>query len=224
MLESLYYKLCKGDILKHIFRRLMADKRKSVSKHPYQCRRSRISTPDLLFPYLPGPELFVSPPMLTVQTMPIYLTSRSGSSLSNASPFISGYSSFANPIAPFDLNLVPSNSGLSYTEPDVAEDLSIRSTTESVFTSQMDWCGPSGPSTSYIAPVQSDPMIPISRNLYSDIQRFYQDFRLPNYTLDTFSGRLFDVISSTTFISGDVQTEFHHAITRLIVFACVFKF
>ena len=178
----------KGDILKHIFRRLMADKRKSVSKHPYQCRRSRRPTPDLLFPYLLGPELFVSPPMSTVQTMPVYLTSRSGSSLSNASPFISGYSSFANPIVPFDSNLVPSNSGPSYTESDVAKDLSIRLTTQSVFPPQMDWCGPSGPSTSYIAPVQSDPMIPISRNPYSCIQRFYQDFRLPNYTLDTFSG------------------------------------
>ena len=81
----------------------MADKRKSVSKHPYWHRRSRISTPDLLFPYLPGPELFVSPPMSTVQTRPVYLTARSSSSLSNASSFISGYSSFANPIASFDL-------------------------------------------------------------------------------------------------------------------------
>ena len=164
--------------------------------------------------------------MLTVQTVPVYSTSRSGSSLSNAFPFISGYliCIIANPIAPFDLNLVPSNSGLSYTESDVAEDLSIRLTTQSVFPSQMDWCGPLGPSTSYIAPVQSDPMISISRNPYSDIQRFYQDFRLPNYTLDTFSGRLFDVVSSTTFSSGDVQTELHHAITRLIVSACVFKF
>ena len=203
----------------------MADKRKSVSKCPCWCRRNRISTtPDLLFPYLPGPELFVSPPMLTVQTVPVYLTSRSGSNLNNASPFTSGYSSLANPIAPFDSNLIPSNSGPSYTESDVVEDLSFRSTTQSVFPPQMDWCGPLRPSTSYIAPVQSDPMISTSRNPYSDIQRFYQDFRLPNYTLDTFSGRLFDVISSTTFTSGDVQTELHHAITRLIVSACVFKF
>ena len=88
----------------------------------------------------------------------------------------------------------------------------------------MNWCGPSRPNTSYIVPVQSDPTISISRNPYSDIQRFYQDFRLPNYTLDTFSGRLFDVISSTTFTSGNVQTELHHAITRLIVSACMFKF
>ena len=202
----------------------MLDKRKSVSQHSFHHRRNRISTPDLLFPYLPGPELFISPPMSTVQTMPVYSTSRSGSSLSNVSPFISGYSSFANPIAPFDSNLVPSKSGSLYTEPDVVEDLSIRSTTQSVFSPQMGWCGALRPSTSYIAPVQSDPMISISRNPYSDIQRFYQDFRLPNYTLDTFSGRLLDVISSTTFTSGDVQTELHHAITRLIVSAYVFKF
>ena len=162
--------------------------------------------------------------MLTVQTVPVYLTSRSGSNLNNVSPFISGYSSLANPIAPFDSNLIPSNSGPLYTESDVVEDLSFRSTTQSVFLPQMDWCGPLRPSTSYIAPVQSDPMISTSRNPYSDIQRFYQDFRLPNYTLDTFSGRLFDVVLSTTFTSGDVQTELHHAITRLIVSACVFKF
>ena len=111
----------------------MADKRKSLSKHPYQCRRGRRSTPDLLFPYLPGPELFVSPPMSTVWTMPVYSSSRSGSSLNNAFPFISGYSSFVDSIAPFDLNLVPSNSGPSCTESDVVEDLSIRLTTQSVF-------------------------------------------------------------------------------------------
>ena len=162
--------------------------------------------------------------MSTVQTVPVYLTSRSGSNLNNASPFTSGYSSFANPTAPFDLNLIPSNSGPLYTESDVVEDLSFRSTTQSVFPPQMDWCRPLRPSTSYIVPVQSDPMISTSRNPYSDIQRFYQDFTLPNYTLDTFSGRLFDVISSTTFTSGDVQTELHHAITRLIVSVCVFKF
>ena len=202
----------------------MADKRKSVFKHPYWHRRNRISTPDLLFPYLPGPELFVSSPISTIQTVPVYLTARSGSSLSSVSPFIPGYSSFANPIVPFDLNLIPSNSSSSYIESDVAKDLSIRLTTQPVFPAQMDWCGPLGPSTSYIVPVQSDPMISISRNPHSDIQRFYQDFRVPSYTLDTFSGRLFDVISSTIFTSGDVQTKLHHAITRLIVSACVLKF
>ena len=149
----------------------MADKRKSLSKCPYRCRRSRRSTPDLLFPYLLGPELFVSPPMSTVQTMPVYLTSRSGSSLNNASPFITGYSSFADSIAPFDLSLVPPNFGLSHTESGVFEDLLIRLTTQSVFPSWMDWCGPPGPSTSYIGPVHSDLMIPTSRNPHPDIQR-----------------------------------------------------
>ena len=86
----------------------------------------------------------------------------------------------------------------------------------------MDWCGPPGPSTLYIAPVHSDSTIPTSRNPHPDIQRFYQDFRLPNYSLDTFSGRLFDVVSSTTFITSDVQTELHHAITRLIYFVYIF--
>ena len=116
----------------------MVDKRKSVSKHPYQCRRKRISTPDLLFPYLLGPKLFVSPPMLTIQTVPVYSTSRSGSNLNNVSPFTSQYSSLANPIAQFDSNLVPSNSSSSYIESDVVEDLSIRLTTQPVFPTQMD--------------------------------------------------------------------------------------
>ena len=86
----------------------MAEKRKSVSKRPYWHRRNKTSTPDLLFPYLPGPELFVSPPMLTFQTSPVYLTARFGSSLSSVSSFIPGYSSFANPMVSFDSNLVPS--------------------------------------------------------------------------------------------------------------------
>ena len=111
----------------------MVDKRKSLSKHPYWHRRSRRSTPELLFPYLLGLELFVSPLMWTVQTMPVYSTSRSGSNLNNVSPFITGYASFADSIAPLDSNLVPSNSGPSHTESDVVEDLSIRLTTQSVF-------------------------------------------------------------------------------------------
>ena len=202
----------------------MAEKRKSVSKHPYWHRRNRTSTPDLLFPYFLGPELFVSPPMLTVQTRPVYLTARSGSSLSSVSPLVPGYSSSANAMASFDSNLVPSNSGLLHTESSVVADLSLRSTTQSIFSPQMHWCGPPGPSTSYMASVQSDPMISISSNPHSGLQRFFQDFRVPDYTLDSFSGRLLDVVSSTTFSSGDVQTELHHAITRLIVSTCVFKF
>ena len=124
----------------------------------------------------------------------------------------------------FDSNLVPSNSGLLHTESGVVKDLSIRLTTQSVLPPRMNWCGPPGPSTFYMAPIQSDPIISISSNPHSGIQRFFQDFRLPDYTLDSFSGRLLDVVSSTTFSSGDVQTELHHAIIRLIVFVCVFKF
>ena len=86
-----------------------------------------------MFPYLPGPELFISPPMLTVQTRPVYLTASSGSSLSSASPFILGYSSSANPMVSFDSNLDSSNSGLLHTESSVVEDLSIRSAAQSVF-------------------------------------------------------------------------------------------
>ena len=86
----------------------------------------------------------------------------------------------------------------------------------------MDWCGPPGPSTSYMAPTQSDFMISTSSNPQSNIQRFFQDFRLPDYTLHSFSERLLDVVSGMTFSSGDVQAELHYAITRLIVFTCVF--
>ena len=200
----------------------MAEKRKSVFKHPYQCGRNRIPTPDLLFPYLSGPELFVSPPMSSVQTRPVYSTARFGGSLSSVSPFISGYSSFANPMASFDSNLVSSDPGPLHTKSSVVKDLSIRLTTQSVFPLHMDWFRPPGLSTSYMAPTQSDFMISTSSNPHSSIQRFFQDFRLQDYTLDSFSGRLLDVVSCMTFSSGDVQAELHHAITRLIVSACVF--
>ena len=192
----------------------MVEKRKSAFKCSYQCRRNRTSTPDLLFTYLLGPELFISPPMSTVQTRSVYSTARSGSSLSSASPFVFGYSSSANPMVSFDSNLVSSNSGLLHTESSVVEDLSIRSTTQSVLSLRIDWCGPPGPSTSYMAPAQSDFMMSTSSNPHSSTQRFFQDFRLPDYTLDSFSGRLLDVVSSMTFSSGDVQAELCHAITR----------
>ena len=105
----------------------MVEKRKSALKCPYQSRRNRTSTPDLLFPYLPGPELFISQPMLTVQTRPVYSTASSGSSLSSVSPFTFGYSSSANPMVSFDSNSVPSSSGLLHTESSVVKNLSIRS-------------------------------------------------------------------------------------------------
>ena len=160
--------------------------------------------------------------MWTVQTRPVYSTACSGSSLSSVSPFVFGYSSSANPMVSFDSNLVPSSSGLLYTESSVVEDLSIRLTAQSILPMWIHWCGPPGPSTLYMAPVQSDFMSSTSSNPHSSIQRFFQDFRLPDYTLDSFSGRLIDVVSSMTFPSGDVQAELHHAITRLIVSTCVF--
>ena len=201
----------------------MAEKRKSAFKHPYRCRRNRTSTPDLLSPYLLGPELFISPPMLTIQTRPVYSTARSDSGLSSVSPFIIGYSPSANPMVSFDSNLVPSSSGPLHTESSVVEDLLVRLTAQSILPLQLDWYGPSGSSTSYMVPAQSNFMISTSSNPYSSIQRFFQDFRLPDYTLDSFSGRFLDVVSSTTFSSGDVQAELCHAITRLMVFVCVFE-
>ena len=112
----------------------MAEKRKSAFKCPYRYRRNRTSTPvpDLLFPYLPGPELFISPPMSIVQTRPVYLTASFGSSLSSVSPFIFGYSSSANPMVSFDSNLVPSSSGPLHTESSVVKDHSTRSTAQSI--------------------------------------------------------------------------------------------
>ena len=91
----------------------MAEKRKSAFKHPHRHRRNRTFTPvpDLLSPYLLGPELFISPPMSTIQTRPAYSTAKSDSSLSSASSFLIGYSPFANPMATPDTNLIPSSSG-----------------------------------------------------------------------------------------------------------------
>ena len=205
----------------------MAEKRKSAFKHPHRCRRNRSSTPalDLLSPYLPGPELFISPPMSTIQTRPAYSTARSDSSLSSASSFTFGHSSSASPMMSFDSNLIPSSSGSFYTESSVVKDLSVRSTAQSVLPLQIDWYGPSRPSTLYMVPTQSDFMTSTSSNPQSGVQRFFQEFRLPDYTLDSFSGRLLDVVSSTTFSSGDVQAELHHAITRLMVFCmCILNF
>ena len=198
----------------------MAEKRKSAFKHPYRHRRNRSSTPalDLLSPYLPGPELFISPPMSSIQMRPAYSTARSDSSLSSASSFLIGYAPSSSPMVSFNSNPIPSNSGSLYTESHVVQDLSVRLTAQSVLPPQIDWYGPSRPSTSYMVSTQSNYMTSISSNPQSGVQRFFQEFRLPDYTLDSFSGRLLDVVSSTTFSSGDVQAELHHAITRLMVF------
>ena len=200
----------------------MADKRKSAFKCPYRCRRNRTFTPDLLSPYLPGPELFISPPMSTIQTRPVYSTAGSDSSLSSVSSFLIGYSPFANPMATHNSNPIPSSSSSFYTVSSVVKDLSVRSTAHSVLPPQIDRYGPSRPSTLYMVPAQSNFITSTSSNPQSGFQRFFQEFRLPDCTLDSFSGRLLDVVSSTTFSSGDVQAELCHANTRLMVFTCVF--
>ena len=203
----------------------MAEKWKSAHKHPFRCRRNRSSTPvlDLLSPYLPGPELFISPPISAIQTRPAYSSARFDSSLNSASSFPIGYASYSgtNPTLSFDLNPITVNSSLFHTESHVVQDLSVRLTTQSVLPPQIDWYGPSRPSTSYMVSTQSNLMTSTSSsNSLSGVQRFFQEFRLPDYTLDSFSGRLLDVVSSTTFSSRDVQVELRHAITRLMAF-CV---
>ena len=123
----------------------MADKRKSLFKCPYQWRRSRTSTPDLFTPYLPGPELILPSPMSVVQTMLVYLSSRSCSNLSSASPFVTGSSSFVDSIAPFDSGLAPSNFGPLHIDSGVIEDLLIRATTQSFFHHKWIGVDPQGP-------------------------------------------------------------------------------
>ena len=198
----------------------MAEKRKSAFKCPSRRRRNRSSTPalDLLSPYLPGPELFISPPMSSIQMRPAYSSARFDSSLSSTSSFLMGYapSPNTNSTLSFGANPIPPNSNSFHTESRVVQDLSVRSTAQSVLPPQIDWYGPSRPSTSYMVSTQSNFMTSTSSNPQSGVQRFFQEFRLPDYTLDSFSGRLLDVVSST-FSSGDVQAELRHAITRLMV-------
>ena len=122
----------------------------------------------------------------------------------------------------FDSNPIPLNSSSLHTDSHVVQDLSVRSTAQSVLPPQIDWYGPSRPSTSYMVSTQSNPMTSTSSNSQSGVQRFFQEFRLPDYTLDSFSGKLLDVVSSTTFSSGDIQVELHHAITRLMVFVFIY--
>ena len=199
----------------------MAEKRKSAHKHPFRCRRNRSSTPvlDLLSPYLPGPELFISPPISAIQMRPAYSSARVDSSLNSASSSSIRYAPYSgtNSTLSSDLNPILLNSSLFHTEPCVVQDLSIRLTSQSVLPPQIDWYGPFRSSTLYMAPTQSNPMTFTSSNSQSGVQRFFQEFRLPDYTLDSFSGRLLDIVSSTTFSSGDVQVELHRAIIRLMV-------
>ena len=185
-----------------IFRTIMAEKRKSVFKHPSRHRRNRSSTsaPDLLSPYLPGPELFISSPISAIQTRPVY-----SSAIVDSSPRGVSFSSIghvpypgSNPTLSFDLNPIPPNFSVFPTESGVVQDLSSRSTAQSALPPQIDWYGPSESSSSHIVSTQSNPMTSTSTNFQSDVQRFFEEFRLPDYTLDSFSGRLLDVVSSTT--------------------------
>ena len=206
----------------------MAEKTKSAHKRPFRCRRNRLSTPalDLLSPYLPGPELFISPPISAIQMRPAYSSARFDSSLNSVSSFPIEYTAYSstNSTLSFNSNPTPLNSSLFHTEPRVVQDLSVRSTSQSVLPPQIDWYGPSRPSTSYMVSTQSNLMTPTCSNCQSGVQRFFQEFRLPDYTLDSFSGRLLDVVSSTTFSSGDVQVELRHAINRLMVFFLFFLY
>ena len=199
----------------------MAEKRKSVFKHPSRHRRNRSSTPtpDLLSPYLPGPELFISSPISAIQTRPVYSSALVDSSLRGVSFSSIGHVPYAgsNPTLSFDSNPVPPSFSLFSTESGVVQDLSSRSTAQFALPPQIDWYGPSGSSSSYIDSTQSNPMTSTSSNSQYGVQRFFEEFDLPDYTLDSFSGRLLDVVSSTTFSNGNVQVELHRAITRLIV-------
>ena len=186
-------------------------------KHPYWCRRIRTSTPDLFTPYLLGPELILPSPMSVVQTVPVYSISRSCSNLSNASPFYNWKFLICGLCSIIWFGSGPPEALVLYTLTLVSLKIFWLGLQHALFfSSWMDWWWPPGPSTSYTAPIPSGPTVPTSRDPLPSIQRFYQDFRLPNYPLDTFSGRLFDVVSSTTFLTGDTQTELNHAITRLI--------
>ena len=155
---------------------------------------------------------------------PAYSSARVDSSLNSASSFSIGYAPYSgtNSTLSSDSNPIPLNSSLFHTEPHVVQDLSVRLTSQSVLPPHIDWYGPFRPSTLYMVSTQSNPMTFTSSNSQSGVQRFFQEFRLPDYTLDSFSGRLLDIVSSTTFSSGDIQVELHHAITRLMVFVFIY--
>ena len=203
----------------------MAEKRKSVFKRPSRRRRNRSSTPvpDLLSPYLPGPELSISSPLSAVQTRPVHSSAIVDSSPRGA--FLSsighGPYSGSNPTLSFDSNQIFPNFSVFRTESGVVQDLSNRSSAQSALPPQIDWYGPSGSSFSYIDSTQSNPTTSISSNSQHGVQRFFEEFRLPDYTLDSFSGRLLDVVANTAFSSGNAQVELHHAITRLLIL-CIY--
>ena len=207
----------------------MAEKRKSVFKRPSRRRRNRSSTPapDLLSPYLPGPELFISSPTPAIRIRPAYSSAIVDSSPRGASFSSIGHVPYSgsNPTLPFDSNPIPPNCNLFHTESGVVQDLSSRSTAQFALPPQLDWYGPSGSSSSYIDSTPSNPMTSTSSNSQHGVQRFFEEFRLPDYTLDSFSGRLLDVVANTAFSSGNVQVELRYAITRLLnFFLYIYKF
>ena len=162
-----------------ILRIIMAEKRKSVFKRPSRRRRNRSSTPvpDLLSPYLPGAELFISSPLSAVQTRPVHSSAAVVSSPRGAfiSPIGHGPYSGSNPTLSFDSNQIFPNFSVFRTESGVVQDLSSRSTAQSAFPPQIDWYGPSGSSFSYIDSTQSNPTISTSSNPQYGVQRFFED-------------------------------------------------
>ena len=203
----------------------MAEKRKSVFKRPSRRRRNRSSTPvpDLLSPYLPGPELFISSPIPAIRARPAYSSAIVDSSPRGAflSPIGHVPYSGSNPTLSFDSNPISPNFSVFRTESGVVQDFSSRSTAQVALPPQIDWYGPSGSSSSYIDCTQSNPMASTSSNPQYGVQRFFEEFRLPDYTLDSFSGRLLDVVANTAFSSGNVQVELRHVITRLLIL-CIY--
>ena len=203
----------------------MAEKRKSVFKRPSRRRRNRSSTPvpDLLSPYLPGPELFISSPISTIQTRPVYPSAIADNSSRGASFSSIGHVPYpgSNYTLPFDSNPIRPNPSVFRTESGVVQDLSSRSTAQFALSPQIDWYGPSGSSFSYTDSTQFNPMTSTSSNPQYGVQRFFEEFRLPDYTLDSFSGRLLDVVANTAFSSDNVQVELRHAITRLLIL-CIY--
>ena len=162
--------------------------------------------------------------MSTNQTRPAYSSARFDSSLSSASSFLIGYSPVVNPMTTPNSNLIPSSSSSFYTESSVVKDLSVRSTAQFVLLPQIDWYGPLRPSTSYMVPAQSNYMTSTSSNPQSGVQR--NSFKNLGYQIIHWTvslGGFLMLFSSMTFSSGDVQAELHHAITRLMVFTCVFE-
>ena len=204
----------------------MAEKRKSVFKRSSRCRRNRSSTPvpDLLSPYLPGPELFISSPLSAAQTRPVHSSAIVDSSPRGASFSSIGHVPYSgsNPTLSFDSNPIFPNFSVFRTESGVVQDLSSRLTAQSALPPQIDWYGPSGSSFSYIDSTQSNLMTSTSSNPQHGVQKFFEEFKLPDYTLDSFSGRLLDVVANTAFSSGNVQVELHHAITRLLIFVYLY--